>query len=618
MSGLFGIIDLTREANPQTFLESACITLSHRPWYQADTWVAPDRPIGLGRIGIGIFNREPQPITSANGRFVLFMTGELHETAALQRQLAANPPRNESHPELALAAFQAYGTDFASKLNGAFFIAIYDVINRRLLLINDRYGLYPHYYYRQGGRLVFSPEVKGVMGAPFVPRKLNLTAAAEYLRIQQLLGEKTFHEDVLVFPYGSVAEFDLQSSEWTLRHYWDWDQIPDRPEVGFREASHEIGHLLRRAVEKRAADDYRPGVFLTGGLDSRSLIGFVPPRNPPPISATFGAKNSRDVYYAERIAQAVGSRHHWYDFPDGRWVLDNVDLHLKLTEGFHAWIHMHSISALPQMREIMDFNLTGWDGGTVMGHKDHYRPIYNDPVDEYTLVVENFKQFNEAYVGLGLTEAEEWLLYTPEYSKQLIGRAFESMWQEFHPFWRFRKHYAAEFFYIVNHCWRMTGHMVTTARSHIEMRFPFWDYDLIDWMYSVRPPIRGHQMLYRDIITRELPKLAMIPYDKQEYLPTLNEPIHTLQELSVRARRKLKLFPVRATLYADYENYVRRELRPWVESVLFDKRTEQRGIYNMPFVRSVLDRHMAGHEEWTIGKLAPLISFELVMREFFD
>jgi asparagine synthase (glutamine-hydrolysing) len=279
---------------------------------------------------------------------------------------------------------------------------------------------------------------------------------------------------------------------------------------------------------------------------------------------------------------------------------------------------MHSISTLPQMRDMMDFNLTGWDGGTVMGHDDHFRPIYNNPVDEYTLAVENFKQFNQAYTWPGLTEGEERLLYTPEYGKQLMGRAFESMRQELHPFWRFRKHYAAEFFYIVNHCWRMTGHMVTTARSHIEMRFPFWDYDLIDWMYSIRPEVRGHQILYRDIITRELPRLAMIPYDKQEYLPTLKEPIHTLHEMSVRVRRKLKLFPERATLYADYENYLRRDLRPWAESVLFDKRTEQRGIYNLPFVRSLMERHMTGREQWTLGKIAPLITFEMVMREFFD
>jgi asparagine synthase (glutamine-hydrolysing) len=620
VSGLFGIVDVTGESDIRQFLDSARAALSHLPWHSGDSWVPPGLPLGMGRVGIGIFNRDSQPITSADGNVVLLMSGELYETPALQRQLeaAGYAPRDASHPELALCAFLAYGTDFAAKLNGAFFIAVYDAVQRRLLLTNDRYGLYPHYYHDESGKLVFGPEVKSVLRAPFVTKKLNVTAAAEYFRFQQLLGVKTFHEGILVFPYGSVGEFDLQNSSWGIHHYWDWDQIADRTHIQFEEASLELGHLLRRAVERRSDDGFRPGVFLTGGLDSRTLLGLMPPRNPPPISATFGVENSRDVYYAKQIADAVGSRHHWFDFPDGRWVLDNVELHLKLTEGFHSWIHMHGISMLPALREMMDFNLTGWDGGTVMGHNDHVNPIYNYPVDEAAVVVENFKNFNQSYTWPGLMEAEERMLYTPEFSKQATGRAFDSLREEFKPFWRFRKYQAAEFFYVVNHCWRSTINMVTTARSHIEVRFPFWDYDLIDYMHSIRPEVRGHQIIYRDIIMRETPKLAVIPYDKQEYLPTLKPMQHKLQALSVRARRRLGLFPERATLYADYENYLRHELRAWAEGILFDPRTEQRGIYNMPFVRTLMARHLSGHEEWTIGKIAPLITFEMMMRMNFD
>ena len=61
------------------------------------------------------------------------------------------------------------------------------------------------------------------------------------------------------------------------------------------------------------------------------------------------------------------SEHYVIDFPNGNWVLDNLNLHLELTEGFHSWIHMHGISGLPLARKVMDLNLTGWDGGTVIG-----------------------------------------------------------------------------------------------------------------------------------------------------------------------------------------------------------------------------------------------------------
>lgn len=69
---------------------------------------------------------------------------------------------------------------------------------------------------------------------------------------------------------------------------------------------------------------------------------------------------------------------------------------------------------------------------------------------------------------------------------------------------------------------------------------------------------------------------------------------------------------------ADYENYLRHELRPWAESILFDPRTEQHGFFEMDFVRALLERHDAGIESLTLGKIAPLITFEMVLRALFD
>ena len=616
VSGLFGVIDTTGDTPIHPIVETSAARMSHRPWYVSEQWYAPDIPLALGRIGIGVFNPEPQPIISEDGQHILFMSGEIYNRQRLS-DVSQLPP-TLSDPELALHAFRAHGRSFASQLDGAFFIVIYSVSEKCLFLTNDRFGLYPHFYWHAGKRLVFAPEVKGVLSAPFVPRKLNDTAVAEYMRFQQVLGEKTFHEGVRLFPRATLAEYNTASGTWTTFCYWDWSHLPDQPGVGFEEAVEEAGRLLGNAVERRAVGTLRPGVFLSGGLDSRTILGLMPPRTPPPVSASFGVRNSRDVYYAERIARAMGSQHYWFDMPDGNWILDNFDLHLKLTEGFHSWIHMHSIHTLSALREVMDYNLTGWDGGTVMGHLDHINPIYNNPVDEWTIIVESFKQFNQSYTWPGISEAEEKLLYTPEFGKQAIGRALDSMIAEYRPYWQFRRHYAAEFFYVDNHCMRLTQNMVTVARSHLEMRFPFWDYALIDFIYSLRPEVRGHQILYRHIITRLTPALAVIPYDKQEFLPTVRPIQHNLQALSVRARRRLRLFPRRPTLYADYENYLRHELRSWAESILFDRRTEERGIFNVPFVHSLMARHLAGHEQWILGKIAPLITLEMVLREWVD
>jgi asparagine synthase (glutamine-hydrolysing) len=621
MPGLFGILDSSATTDIQAVLEKTQAAIAHFPWYSADTWRDPQRPVGLGRSVAGVFNREPQPLHSADGQIVAFMSGELYRTAALRRKLEAAGtalPAQATHLDLVLAAFRAFGTEFPAMLDGAFIVAIYERDKGRLILANDRFGQYPTYIYREAGRLVFAPEVKGVLCAPFVPRKLNVAAAAQFFRFQQLLETTTFHEGIEQFPYATLAEFDLNSGQWTQRRYWDWDHIAARPEVTFNQAVEELGARLRDAVQELSSDALRPGVFLSGGLDSRAILGFMTPRATPIVTATFGVRESRDVYYAERIAAKMGSQHHWFDLSDGRWVMENVDLHLKLTEGFQSWIHMHGITMLPKLRERMDYNLTGWDGGTVMGHRQQIRPPLIAAVDDLALTATLYHEFGSMYTWPGLNEGEERQLYTPEFGGQALGRAFDSMAQAFKRYAAYRADNRAEYFYIRNHCFRMTQNMVTVGRSHLEMRFPFWDYALIDFMYAVKPLIRDNQMLYRHILTRMMPALANIPYDKQEYLPSVQSARHRLHALSVRARRRLKLYPNRPTLYADYENYLRRELRGWAEGILYDPRTEARGIFNMPFVRSLMARHLSGQEEWTIGKIAPLITFEMMMRRYFD
>ncbi len=615
-----GLANAQNPADVAGFLAAAGEKMRHQPWLQLESWVSPSQPLGVGRVGLGIFNREPQPGLSADGGLCVWLSGEFYKKAALAHVLGLGPAaeRELSDLQWVALAYQKFGTDFARHLNGAFFVVIYDVERRRLVLANDRFGLYPHYYHVSAGQLVFAPEVKGVLCAAGVPRKPDLTAACEYFRFQQLLGVKTFHEDIFLFPYGSVAQFDLVSGQWETRRYWDWDALPHRPQVSFNEAVEEVGQILQETVA-RLAQGVRPGVFLSGGLDSRTILGLMPPGGgPPPVSASFGQRHCRDVVYAAQIARASGSRHFWFDLPNGNWVRDNLQLHFQLTEGFQGWMHMHGISMLSDLRPLMDCNLTGWDGGTVMGHADHINALYNQPVDQWSVALRTYQQFTRAYTWPGLTDAEEHLLFTPELRQQAGWRAFESFQAEFARFWNFRHEYAAEYFYVVNHCWRFTQQMVTTFRSALEGRFPFWDYDLIDFMYSLQPAIRRDQLLYRTLITQKTPRLALIPYDKQDYLPTVQPAVHWLQKTGVRALKKLKLMPNRTLLYADYENYLRTDLRAWAEELLFSGRAAQRGLWNVPFVRSLMDRQLARNEEWIIGKIAPLLTYEMVLREFFD
>jgi len=623
MSGIFGVIAPERRDEIGPIMESMVRAMSHRPWYVADRYIDLERGLGLGRIGIGVFNREKQPVRSEDGSLMVWLSGELYQTAELRRGVMARGCllRDDSDLELILRLYEEKGKQFIGDLRGVFVLMIWDHARQELLIANDRFGLYPLFYAHHGSGLLFAPEMKGILCDDSFPRQLDLTALAQYMRSQQVLGERTFFEGINLLPAGSILLYKPEEDECQVRSYWTFDRIPYRPQVSFAEAAEEAGGLLRRAVQRLSADAYRAGVYLSGGLDSRTILGMVARR--PVVSLTYGVAGCRDVFYARRVAEATGSDHHWFDMPNAEWLKQNLSSHLELTEGYHSWIHAHGIHTLPRARELVDVNLTGWDGGTVMGHEASIEPLQTDAVDDAALITRAFHLLNQEWTWPGITEAEEQQLYTHSLLKEIRGRAFESFHTEFARFLGYRPDVRGEYFYISNHCRRFSFNMVTFLRSHIEARFPFFDYDLFDFLYSLPARLRGRRVLYRAVIQRETPRLARIPYAYDEFLPTDRSLLRSLHGFGVRLKRRINrhvapVFPELLTLYADYENYLRTDLREWAESILFDKRTLERGIFDPAFLRSIWARHQSGREMHTIGKIAPIMTYEMMLRRLYD
>ncbi len=611
MSGIFGIVDPTQQIEIDTLVINMIAVMSHFDWYVSHHFVDHNHNFTMGQIGIGIFNKTPQPVWNLNHTIALVMAGEFY---------------NISHPSIsdeqyALELYEKCGSDFVKQLNGAFIIALWDKEKNRLLITNDRFALYPLYFTCHAGRLIFAPEMKAILCDKTFSRKLDLTALAQYTRFQHLLGERTFFEDIELLPKASLLSYDLTTGSCNIKPYWSFADIPYRPEIKFEEAVEEVGHLIRLAVERLSAGPYRPGVYLSGGLDSRTILGLVKRR--PIVSLTYGLQNCRDVYYANKIAQAVGSEHHWVNLPNGEWIKEFADLHLDLTEGYHSWIHAHGISTLSQARQLFDVNLSGWDGGTIMGDSDTIEPLQLKAVDEAALTTRLFYLFTHKFTWPSINEPEKHLLFSDAIFNQIYQRDFESFNTELAKYLHYRPDVRAEYFYIDNHCRRLTMNMVIFSRSHIEARFPFFDYDFFDFIHSLHPPLRENRMLYKAVIQRETPQLAYIPYDHDEFLPTTQPLIRRIHRITVKLKRRFNrhIFPIfstRPTLYADYEAYLRHELRDWAENILFDRRTTERGIFNPAFLHTLMNRHLSELEEWMIGKIAPLITYEMMLRRFYD
>jgi asparagine synthase (glutamine-hydrolysing) len=629
MSGVFGFVP-GRVGNYECELAVNLMAqrLKYFPWSHADIYCDPMNRFGLGRIGIGIFNQEPQPIMSGDNSILLLMAGELYETdpirsALLKRGIVL---RDESDAELLLQVYQEMGAESIASIEGIFIVAVLDINKKRLILVNDRFGLYPCYYAQSNKGFFFAPAVKPILDTGGVEKKLDLMSVAEVFRFQHLMGDMTFVEQIKLLPNAALLCLDIETGNFQIQPSWGFERLPEiRYDLSFKEAVEETGRLLREAIRKRTQKDSAPiGVYLSGGMDSRTILGLIDRDIWPDLHAfTFGHPDSRDFALARRVAKKVSARHHTLILENGNWVKEYFDQHLRLTEGFHSWIHSHGISTFEYARDHIGVNLSGLAGGWVMAGEDIDPNLYDSP-DMIAWTSHMFMLYNQKNTWPSLTEAEEKFLYSPEiYQSCIKDQAFEALRKAAQEAEHFDPLRRTEYF-MWQHSNRRLYHMFTVFYgAYFEMRYPYYDYPLVEFIFSLPLEYRKQYRLYRAVMQKELPQLATIPYDRDYLLPTTRELIREGHRLYFKTRNKLKRairFPERGnkTLYADYEDYLRTDLREWASEILFDRHTLSRGIFDPQGIQSLFMRHMRGHEIWTIGKVAPLITFEMMLRYLFD
>lgn len=599
--------------------------MRHHTHYTIDTAsVGPEA--ALGRVGIGIFNAGRQPIRSTDGRVTLFLTGEFHHQRDRRRDLVASGrlAKDADDAALALAVYETESADGLTALQGVFIVAVWDAATGELTVVNDRFGLYPHYFSHSNGSLAFAPEIKGVICSGAVPRVIDRTAVAQYVRFQHILGDRTWFEAVKLLRPASILRYRPREDRLTVTRYWGWYRIPVNERLTFDEALEQFEALLDASIAARVSPAYRNGIYLTGGLDARLLLAYTA-RRAPVTTITFGEAGSRDVLYAARLARRAGVRHHWFPLDrDGRWVLECADFHQKLTEGQASWLHAHGMSTLQGARSLIDVNLTGWRAGRRFVADQWFGVSHRSPPLEGLDIVQRlYEAFCSRATWPGLTEGEAGSLFAGRGDSDLRALAFDSFREELARIGPFPMDRLIDQFFADHHTQRLTIHHIVFMRSAFEVRHPYFDYAFMDFIYSLSAASASVVALRKAAITRRMPSLALISYDRDGLLPHTNEAVRFASKAlrktrSVFNRSIWPLFPDRPRLYADYERYLRVDLRQWAEEILFDARTEARGLFDPDAVRALWERHQSGAEIWTVGKLAPLISLELTLRALLD
>ena len=617
MPGIFGFLDdLNQDAN-QKLLDKMAAALDPGLTDLNEFYLEPG--FGIGRSSLGIVNTEPQPIWSADRTLCIIMEGELYNTQPLANEMTASGHKllTGNPAELILCLYRECGEAFAERLNGAFIAAIWNATEKRLLLVNDRLGLYPLYYASANGRFLFASGVRALLADPNFPREVDRIGIAQFLTFDHLLGDRTLLTAAHLMPQGSWIV--VEQGDYSIRPYANLQypgSYPLRREVDYLE---ELVSLLRQAVARQAADELPKGIMLSGGLDSRVLAAFLNEMDAewPLYTFTWGLPGCDDARFAAEISRFTRAEHHFFELkPD--FLLSTAEESVRVTDGMGNLVNLHAIVSLDDETRYSKVIYKGFMGDAMFGRA--VEPILWGDYDP-GVAVQAHLGLHESQGVLTSHPREHHALFSDDFRKEVGNAVMESYQAGMEASGSTQLAAQRLYFDLTQRVPRMTINGVEVVRSKAMVRLPFCDNDLLKFARHIPLGLLQDRHLIREAFQITFPKMASVPFSWTG-LPMVDN----FRSVSMRARRLLqwhlyhrglsKQPDIRWRPYKDYKNWFRTVLRDWVESLLFSERFLERGYYQPQFIRSMWAKHLAG-EDYAVH-FGAMLAIELWQRLYID
>lgn len=616
MPGIWGLAGATPDDGDEGLFREMGRRLRRHDFYVEQAHRCEDGPM-LGRISLGIVDKVPQPARNDDRSLVVVMDGEIYDQAEHWRNLedAGCRPRGEGPAALLLHGYGRRGRDFFRDLNGSFTAAIWDARAGRLILACDRFGMKPLYYAHRPGRLLFSPEIKALLADPLLSREPNAAGLAQFFTFGHFLNQDTFLGEVAVLPAAGWLSYDVRSDRLAVDRYWRLEPRPGEL-MGTAEAFERLDGAFKRAVDRRVAGPHRLGVSLSGGMDSRTILGAIDPGRRPLTTVSLGLAGSIDVLAAEQMARLTGCEHRRYELDAG--FLGRYESHLRqavdLTDG-HYLCQCIVMPTLPLYRELGIEVLLRGHAGELM----HMDKAYNFSLDGEALALrdeDGLERWLLRRLRAFMIEDNDRPLFRPKYQASMESLSREAL----------RAGLAESrgidppaeriaHLFLTQRVRRETALSMVEFGSLVETRLPFLDNEVIDLLFATPTGLKIGESIQAEILRRRMPAFLDIPNANTGARPGAGRFEKAIGRTRLRVLSKLR---VRG--YQPYERiglWLRRELLPLVERLLLSDRCLDRGIFDPETVRAVVRQHAASRHNHTYLILAMMI-FEQGQRMLLD
>ncbi|MGA9723580.1 MAG: asparagine synthase (glutamine-hydrolyzing) [Candidatus Binatus sp.] len=402
MCGICGIVSTDHSA----IIEPAVIcrmrdTLAHRGPDDKGVYLAPG--VALGHRRLSIIDLRPegrQPMANEDGTVRIVFNGEIYNFAEHYEWLIARGHRFRSRTdtEVIVHLYEELGVRCLERLRGMFAFAIWDARKRCLFLARDRFGKKPLFYCFDGKRILFASEAKAILTYPGFVREPDPAAIDNYIALGYLPGPRSAFKGIRKLPPAHYLLFT--DGEIEIRRYWHLAFTP-KLELGEEEACSQIKDQLTEAVRLRMIGDVPIGAFLSGGIDSSSIVALMATLGSGPVK-TFSIGFEESAYdettYARAIARHFGTEHHEFIVrPDGQEMLDRMVWHYD--EPFADAAALPTFYLCKLTRESVTVALTGEAGDENFGGYPRY--AYNSLVHYLQQKPSSLQRMVRVAAGLG-------------------------------------------------------------------------------------------------------------------------------------------------------------------------------------------------------------------------
>jgi len=311
MCGICGVVHRQKDHPVEIRdIKRMCDVIRHRGPDDEGRFVQHNVGIGMRRLSIIDLSTGAQPIFNEDHSLAIVFNGEIYNHQDLRVELSAKGHRfqTKTDTEAIIHAYEEWGVDCVKKLNGMFGFAVWDDRQQRLFLARDRIGIKPLYYYLDQNQLVFGSELKSIIQINSVPREIEPKALDTFLTFEYIPSPYSIFKDVFKLPPGHWMIY--QNGEAKIQPYWQLEY--QKSEMSEQQLLQRFDELLQDAVNIRLMSDVPLGAFLSGGLDSSSIVAMMRRKSGNAVksfSIGFDDPTYNELPYARAVASHFDTEH---------------------------------------------------------------------------------------------------------------------------------------------------------------------------------------------------------------------------------------------------------------------------------------------------------------------